>query len=426
MKKIMRLLANHRKMFVCLLAVLFISELLFIDRSGTTTYTISTTAVYSGEEIAHWTAKQADDFFSPEVKGYFFPVQTARPEFTGLGAARNGIKFYRLTYQTLDTDGNRILASGLLAIPDTEQTQFSLISYQHGTILDNHDSPSSLDRNDEAKTAAAIFAGRGYAVAIPDYIGIGVAAGFHPYLHAASEASASADFLLAVRAFAQSKGIKFDRRLCLVGLSQGGQATMALERLLESDPGKYGFEVAASAPISGPYEFNSVFQNWLRNPQQITSPVTVRMLTSYNRSYHLALDWKTVFRQPYASAVDSMFDGRFTIIKIQILPLRLQDLFTEDFLQQMIAGKGTLYEKIQDNAVFSKWTPRAPVRFYHGKADTVIPYATSEQAYKLLKQRGAKVQLVKIGDDVGHHDAMFPACVSAKKWFDATLSQTLR
>src|ERR1051326_8920384 len=97
------------------------------------------------------------------------------------------------------------------------------------------------------------FATSGYAVAMPDYLGLGDSPGLHPYHHARSEATASVDMLRAARAFCAANGFQLNGRLFLAGYSQGGHATMALLRELETWH-MNEFTVTACAPMAGAYD----------------------------------------------------------------------------------------------------------------------------------------------------------------------------
>jgi hypothetical protein len=67
-------------------------------------------------------------------------LQTDTPAFAGIAAsftpARNAVRLYRISYASVIPEmGNKpTVASGLLAVPDTDGTSFPTVSYQHGTV----------------------------------------------------------------------------------------------------------------------------------------------------------------------------------------------------------------------------------------------------------------------------------------------------
>jgi hypothetical protein len=83
------------------------------------------------------------------------------------------IKVYKVKYKT-SFEGDTIIASGLIAVPVPQKSSnaFPMLSYQHGTITTNAESPTGNPQSEG--TAFAIYmASTGYIVMIPDYIGFG-------------------------------------------------------------------------------------------------------------------------------------------------------------------------------------------------------------------------------------------------------------
>ncbi len=115
-------------------------------------------------------------------------LQVDTPKFSGIAEtyspARNAVRLYRVTYRsTIPERGNRpTVASGLLAVPDTTQTSFPMVSYQHGTVYGKQEVPSFPDQSPETQLMIAQFAGQGYVLIGADYFGIGLserAGGLH-------------------------------------------------------------------------------------------------------------------------------------------------------------------------------------------------------------------------------------------------------
>jgi hypothetical protein len=76
-------------------------------------------------------------------------------------------------------------ASGLLVLPVVpDTTNLPIVVYAHGTTDGPADVPSKLHGGYEVAMA---YAAKGFAVAAPDFLGLGDARGFHPYVHAASK-----------------------------------------------------------------------------------------------------------------------------------------------------------------------------------------------------------------------------------------------
>ena len=93
-----------------------------------------------------------------------------------------GFWLYKITYETVDKNGIPTEASGIVAYPRVNSSQignqaFPILSYQHGTVL-RKDSVSSVTG---LWILPALIAGYGYVYIEPDYLGLGISEGLHPY-----------------------------------------------------------------------------------------------------------------------------------------------------------------------------------------------------------------------------------------------------
>ena len=125
-------------------------------------------------------------------------------QFNNLPFIQYGAKYYSITYTTKSVQGAVDTASGLLAIPDNPTLKYSRLVYQHGTSGSRQDVPSINVLTGGEGIVGQLFAGLGYVAFLPDYLGLGnTSKGFHPYVHAASEAWAAMDMLRAGEQFLQ-------------------------------------------------------------------------------------------------------------------------------------------------------------------------------------------------------------------------------
>lgn len=102
---------------------------------------------------------------------------------------------YRLTYITLDKQANLVEATGLLTLPRT-QAPIGLLSWQHGTAVTRALVPSA-PTPDEGVLASIVFAGHGYILLAPDYVGLGGSDTAHPYYHAETSSANIRDLITA-------------------------------------------------------------------------------------------------------------------------------------------------------------------------------------------------------------------------------------
>ncbi len=97
---------------------------------------------------------------------------------------------YSIVYQTIDANGDSTQASGALSMPNISLTSLPVVSYQHGTVTRREDVPSSSAKE---RIVGVAFAATGYFAVMPDYLGLGASPGMHPYVHAATSATAVVD-----------------------------------------------------------------------------------------------------------------------------------------------------------------------------------------------------------------------------------------
>jgi hypothetical protein len=121
------------------------------------------------------------------------------------GTDRYGVRTYRLVYRTVDPLGRPTTASGLLALPINNRTSLRTVSFAHGTEVFKGDAPSTS--TDGFLTDPAVtFASAGFAAVAPDYLGLGLGPGLHPWMDVRSETTASLDLLRAARSFVAGTG----------------------------------------------------------------------------------------------------------------------------------------------------------------------------------------------------------------------------
>lgn len=334
--------------------------------------------------------------------------------------AQYAVKHYRIVYETVDPLGGRTKASGGLFLPQSVGNPLPLFSYQHGTTTLTNEVASIANSGDSV--VGLVFASAGYASVLPDYLGLGDSPGFHPYVHARSEATACVDMLRASRRYCASNGVALNGQVFLAGYSQGGHATMALHRELE----KYHtneFAITASAPMAGSYDMSGVELNDLLSPRCPPNPYYYAyVLTAYQRVYSLAPEWSGLLASPYDTTIPPLFNGNVdgSTINTYLPPCNISNLLTSAQLASLKNDPGgALRQALRDNDV-DQWKPVAPVRMYHCSADADVPYANSQVAYSNFLARGAaQVQLIDPQPSADHGGCFLPSLSAAKIWFDS-------
>ncbi|WP_234794921.1 alpha/beta hydrolase family protein [Hymenobacter arizonensis] len=296
---------------------------------------------------------------------------------------RYPIRAYRLTYRTKTPEGTETTASGAVLVP-VGAGQLPVLSYQHGTLEPRSESqaPSYYATGSDVWSVVSVLASTGYVVSAPDYLGYGASKDLpHPYEHAASLASTSADMLRATREFCQQQKVDVNQKNFLLGYSEGGYATMALHKLLEE---KYAttLPVTASAPGAGAYH-KTAFARYILGATQPLNFLTtyVWVLRTYDRIYALNRPFSFYYQEPYAT--------RLQADPFAPVPSQQSQLFAPGFRQAVLNNTdASLAATLADNDIYD-WKPRAPLALFHGTADDYVPFFNSQDAYDAMQKRGA-------------------------------------
>lgn len=334
-------------------------------------------------------------------------------------STRNGFDMYRLTYHTLGESGDLVEATGLLSLPRSDQA-VGVLSWHHGTTVTRNLVPST-PTPDEGILASIAFAGHGYILLAPDYLGFGGSTLDHPYYHRSTAASSIRDFVLAARSVVQTSDLEWPASLYLTGFSQGGYNTMVALEDIESNP-LQGVELRAAASIAGPFDLDGFsLPNALKGESASASLYLAYIANSYARIYGEPLD--SMIRQPYADRLAEVFSGDMQGEEaIAALPANPRELFTESALAGFESENyGWLGEYMAANKIMN-FTPKTPVRLYYGSNDVDV----SPQEALSQVERWQLGGLTVIAEDVGpfdHNESVVEAVPRIREWFDSFMGR---
>jgi hypothetical protein len=293
---------------------------------------------------------------------------------------RYGVKTYQLVYRTTSATGKPTTASGLVALPINGAKRLPTVEFGHGTEIYKGDAPSTSD-DVFVDGPAVTFASAGFAAVAPDYLGLGLGPGPHPWMDVPSETTASLDLLRAARTFVSRQGRELNRDVYLSGFSQGASAALSLARTLQSG-GDPWFRAAAVAPISGAYDFRHAAIPSLFTPEVnpvLASAYTTYLLVAFDRLHDIYRDPADVFQPDYVPLA-GLFDGNHTGQEVLgALPASIDDLLTDQGKQLLLHPTGRFADALAVlDSVCTNWTPRMPVRLYYSPGDEEAVNANTE------------------------------------------------
>ncbi len=326
------------------------------------------------------------------------------------------VEAIKIVYWTIDADGNYIQASGASMIPVGGE-DLPIFNMNHGTEVKKNLVASENPIITLEGMLGILMGSMGYFSCVPDYPGLGVSDGIHPYIHAESISNSVVDFIRASKTYASNKDITLNNQLFLAGYSEGGYVTLATQKEMEENHSDE-FQLTAVAPMAGPYDLLTTSEELFKQTVYDRPAYFGYILTAYNDIY----GWNRLnsfFVEPYGSMMLSLFDGSNSFSEINNqLPKTISELLNQSFLDGFNNGTDTqVISAFKENSLLD-WSPSAPIKFYHGSADEVVPYEVSLITIENLKANSGKDFEIFTIEGGTHESSAVPCVLDMIDWFD--------
>lgn len=285
------------------------------------------------------------------------------------------------TYTGHDVDGSPLTLSGKLLIPRDGPVK-NLIIVSHYTIGANYEAPS------ETFPMEGIWAARGYAVVIADYIGFGVTANrIHPYMHVKSTARSVVDMALAVKPYLKHIGREPEsEKVILAGYSQGGATTVAVMNMIQ-DECEDIFPIKKVYAGGGPYDLAATYDismEWDETGIPCAIPMIVQGI---NYGDNLGLRMADFFQPKLLAGYDEWINSKkYTVkeINTRIGANNLHEIMTEEGRNKQSPETARLYQALLGNSVLH-FAPHAPIYLFHSTQDKTVPFINALKAEAWFK-----------------------------------------
>jgi len=295
------------------------------------------------------------------------------------GGAPEGMRSYRILYQSQGAKDEPIPVTGLVYRPDSDPPKdgFPVIVYAHGTTgVADACAPSRTPSN---VSLIKDLVQAGYAVVQTDYQGLGTP-GPHPYLHGPSEGRAVLDSLVAARQL-DAAALNQDRA-AIWGFSQGGHAALAASQMTEEVQrlGIVGV-VDAAGPSRG---------SWL------TDAVDIPGGSRYQFTVLAQTSWSKIFDLDLAAVAGPALVDRAP----EVLDESTDHCPNTEKIAAEIPADQRVTQRMTDvpgwrDALAAADIPTAPaaapVFIQHGTSDDVVPFGESIHSKQLLCVAGSTV-----------------------------------
>jgi len=348
------------------------------------------------------------------------------------------LDLYKITYRSRDEKNRPVVLSGLVVLPRGGAPN-GLVIFNHGTIVNSALAPSRFTgkaNNSEAGVAVLAFASGGYAVAMPDYLGLGDHKGAHPYPLAAANSLSAVDIIEPARTVAKRQNTEVSSRLFITGYSEGGATAMWMLRDLEDKRGAI-YDVTAAALASGPYDLSDTTRKWMLASPTSQEEFVIRLyLTSYMAYYfHKSTGVKLTeyFKPAMAFTISQAFKGNISdenLIKrlaVAAVLMRsknsLENVITARFKKALetLDTSDPVIREMQKSDTFD-WSPRTKTLLISLQGDKVVDPANTEKTMRTMRRRGVSADTLRqyvIKDaNLSHVTAIAPALAQARRFFD--------
>lgn len=287
------------------------------------------------------------------------------------------------TYPSLDHDWNPVTLSGKVMLPrDRRPKRMILVS--HYTVCSNAEAPSNCF------SLEGVLVKLGYGLIIPDYMGYGITADkVHPYLVMDETAQNVVDMYLAVRPWLEAVDRQpEDNTIDLMGYSQGGATTMAVQRLIENE---YSYEgevdyIAIHRVYAGggPYDVKATYERFV-NTDTAGYPVAVPLvLQGMIKGNNLNMQMSDMMQPWLCDHMDDWINSKkYTSAQInQLINTKVtHNILTKEAMEQKSEKVAELYKAMTLNSIITyDWIPQASVYMMHSIDDETVPYTNASNA----------------------------------------------
>jgi hypothetical protein len=149
--------------------------------------------------------------------------------------------------------------------------------------------------------------------------------------------------------------------------------------------------LTATAAGAGAFDLTTMLTEVSRSEQSLGTGYIAYLIQAYNVHYGWNRPLNTIFKEPYATTIPTLFNGEMTgaTLSSKLTP-NLKDLFTSTFREDLlISGKETTLKTALRLNSFFDWYPKGLTRLYHGTEDEIVPLLSTQTTFDAFKSSGA-------------------------------------
>lgn len=344
----------------------------------------------------------------------------------GLINIEYAVDIYKVWYTTpYKHPDSLVQVTGAVAFPVGYNCDPPLGCYMHGTASNRTNVPSYQSSE---LLLGVLGAAQGYALTLPDYLGLGdsdTTVPVHPYINEFSQANTSLNSIRAALNLMDTLGMgTYNDQLFLFGYSQGGFSTVATQKLIEQEYSNE-FTITASAPMSGAFDLIEAQTDLIVSDSVYATPgylpyIFLSYLTMYD---NLAAMWdiEDVLVPPYDTLIPPLFysgtngigyiNGQCEPVPRDMVDSTIMADFENDSLHPFRLA-------LAENDLIRGWVPQVPTKLFYCNGDEQVTYLNSVNAYNYWNDNGAPSVEMQDYGDLTHGGCIQLAMLGALSYFN--------
>ena len=349
----------------------------------------------------------------PETKTTSVPMNALASQLLEYGN-RGKVLELSGTYRSADVrTGEPITLSGKVLLPKGRKP-LRYIVVSHYTIGANSEAPSNVF------PLEGVLCDLGYAMIFPDYQGYGVdSKRIHPYLVIDQTAYDVVQMYLAVAKYLQNTEYRpKEDDIYLMGFSQGGAVTMAVQMCMEE---VYGLASSIHQVFAGggPYDVRETYNNFITTNTVNIPPAVPFVIQGMVKGYDMDIDMSQMLQPWIYEKIDEWINSKMYStdqLRRMMGTTRTSDILTAEGMDPTSDVVAELYKAMSENSVLSySWVPQAPVYLFHSMNDDVVPFVNASKAKS--KWKDANIQY-NFGYYGSHVMALLRFIFTVQNWLE--------
>ena len=342
--------------------------------------------------------------------------QLARHHFSDEIIYKTMLKMYRYThkhyasfpvsYWSQNPQGDSLLVSGRIYLPKRRYLNGIVIA-NHYTMTSDAEVPSNM------LSMESIFAMKGYAVIMPDYVGYGLSRHeVHPYLHWRNAAQTAVDLLNRMPALLDYYGYSYPNDVVVTGYSQGAAVALGVVRMLEEQGNTAPWTVRQLYAGAGPYDPAATYLYCVERDTMGIPAAIPLIVMGLSDAYDLEFAVEDFFLEPLLSNYDEwLLSKEYSVQQINqnMGSIVMSQLMTPQSLDPNHPLAEMLYRVLLINSNVG-YDLQSPAYFLHSLDDEVVPLLNTENLMNQMPNDDL------ISYDIDHYGSHMEASVPFMKY----------